>query len=88
MPTDLNSTDQPGLVGPCEFGAAITPNDSTDLTVTSRAIYVGGGGDIALITKGGSTITLAGAAAGSVIPIRAVRIKATGTTATSLVAIW
>lgn len=88
MPTDLNQNDQPGLVGPCEHAAAITPNDSTDLTVTTRAIYVGGGGGIVIVTKGGEEVTLAGAAAGSVLPVRVARVKSTGTTATDLVALW
>lgn len=68
--------------------AAVTKNDSTDLTVTARALYIGGAGDVAVITAGGSTVTFVGLAAGSVLPVRVKRVKSTGTTATSIVALW
>lgn len=76
------------LVAPLRDAGEVTPDDATDLPVLPRAIYVGQSGDIALITAQGSPVTLVAVPAGSLIPLRAARIKATGTTAASIVALW
>src|SRR4051794_32584204 len=77
-----------GLDSPYRHAAAVTPSDSTDLTNVTRAIYVGGAGNIVLITEQGETVTITGATVGSVLRICASRIKSTNTTATNLVALW
>ena len=82
---DQFSTFGAGITSPAENAAAITPSNSVDLDYVTRAIYVGGAGNLAVVMKGGDTVTFFGAVAGSVIPIRAARVLATGTTATSLV---
>lgn len=71
---------QPSILGPAEDGFAITPHDTNDLAQTTRAIWVGADGNIALVTRAGTTLTLSGAKAGTLIPIRATRVLATGTT--------
>jgi hypothetical protein len=73
------------LESPAEDAFAITASDSTDLTKSTRSIYVGGSGNIKLTTVDGSTVTFNGAIAGSILPIRAKRIFSTGTTATNLI---
>ena len=80
FPTTLNA--------PARDAAAVTPSDATDLTVMPRAIYVGGTGNLALRMAGGQTVTLTGVQAGSLLPLRAARVLATGTTATGIVALW
>lgn len=69
---------------------AITPNNSADFDDLGvcRAIYVGGAGDISIIDDSGVTTVLAGAQAGSVIPVQTARVNVTGTTATGLVALY
>ena len=68
---------------------AVTPSDTADLPDgPSRALYVGGAGNISLITGGGSTITFSNVNSGYVLPLEVVRVRATGTTATNLVAIY
>jgi hypothetical protein len=69
-------------------GAAqdITPSDTTELSAVS-VIYVGVTGNIALVTANGDEVTLQNAQAGSVIPVRVKKVKATGTTATGLIAL-
>ena len=68
---------------------AVTPNDSTDLTLgTCRAIYVGSGGAISIVDGAGTTVVFSGVVAGSILPVQTARINATGTTATSLVALY
>jgi hypothetical protein len=82
--TDFPTT----LSTPARDGAAVTPSDSSDLSVVPRAIYVGVAGSIAAIMAGGQSVTLQNVAAGSLLPIRVARISATGTTASGLVALW
>ena len=73
---------------PVRHAVAVTPNDSTDLANSSRAIYVGVGGNIKLTTVDGDTVTMVGVAAGSFYPIRVARIWSTDTTATNIQAWW
>jgi hypothetical protein len=79
--------DIPGAPG--RNAAVVTPSDSTDLTDTTRAIYVGGAGDVTVnMLKTGSAILFKAVPVGTVLPIRAARVKSTGTTATNLTALW
>jgi len=77
-----------GWTAPGYDAAAVTPNDSADLDKPARAIYIGGAGDVKIDTEAGTTVTFVGLTAGSMLPVRAVRIHATDTTATNLVAIF
>lgn len=68
---------------------AVTPNDSTDLTNTSRGLFVGTGGDVVVIfDKDTSSVTLKNIVSGSVLPVRIRRVLATGTTALNIVALY
>ena len=77
-----------GLESPAERAFAITPNDSADLSVFPRAIYVGGAGNIKVTTMGGDTVTFSGCLAGTVLPVRVARVFSTDTTATLLLGIY
>lgn len=72
---------------PATSGFVINPNDAADQPDVCRAIYVGGDGDIKVDMLDGQTLTFFGVLAGTLFPIRARRVYATGTTATSLVAL-
>ena len=86
---DLFANWQASLFGPGSHAASVTPSDSTDLTTSSRMLYVGGAGDITLDTVGGETSVLFKAVpVGTVRQIRAQRIRAPGTTATNILALW
>ena len=76
-----------GLESPAYNGSAVVPNDSTDLPVTARALYVGSSGDLSLVTAGGSTLTLRNVPIG-MLPVRVARVRASGTTAADIVAVW
>lgn len=76
-----------GLQSPMTDGVAVTPSDSTVLT-TTRAIFVGGAGNLSVVTSAGTTLTLTGVIAGSWLPIRATKVRSTGTTATNIAALW
>ena len=85
---DAFASHASGLDSPAHRLAAVTPNDSADLASASRALYIGGAGDVSVVTVGGDTVTLSGAQAGSIIPVRVSRVRSTGTTATNIVAMW
>ena len=73
-------------------GVSVTPSDSTDITGvnpnTPATLFVGVGGDIQVITIGGSTLILKNIASGSFLPIQVTRVKSTDTTATDIVALF
>lgn len=75
----------PSLTSPAISGFAVTPDDAAPLPEMSRAIYVGGTGDLCVIMSSGDELVFTAVAAGSWLPIRAAAVKATGTTATGLV---
>lgn len=76
--------------GPSSAPAAITPHNSTNFAVPCRGIYVGVTGNVAVIplVGDGTPVVFKNAAAGSVIPVIATRVNATGTTATDLVGMF
>ena len=76
-----------GLDSPAAHAATITPNDSTDLTTSTRALYVGGTGDIKVDMVGGGTVTFSAVPVG-VLSIRVERVHSTSTTATNILALW
>jgi hypothetical protein len=86
--TDTFKTHGRSLTSPPEDAAAIIPDDGQDLATATRAVWVGGGGDLRLRMLGGAEVTLQGVAAGSLLPLRVARVFATGTTATALVGLW
>lgn len=66
---------------------AITPSDNTALPLIPRGIYVGTGGDVTLRGVDGSgDVTYRNLPDASYIAVRAVYVRATGTTASNLVA--
>lgn len=77
-----------GITGPITRAVAVTPNDGADLTDVCRALYVGAAGNVVLNLPGdpGTNVTLTGLSAGVWHPIRATRVRATGTTATGILA--
>lgn len=77
------STPSRGTDGPALGSRAITPNDGTDLVGgPARALLVTVAGDLSFVDMEGNTVTLPGVPAYTAIPIAAVRVRATGTTAT------
>lgn len=79
----------PGLDSPIEKAESVTPNDTTDLPNIPRALWIGTGGNIALVPKGQTTgVIIQNVPDGTLLPIRAKRITAAGTTATDIIAMW
>ncbi len=72
---------------PAAHAVAVTPSDSTNLTVAAKALYVGVTGDVTVVTTNGDTTTFVAVPAGSVLPVQCTRVNSTLTTATSIVAL-
>lgn len=86
---DAFRNHEASLDSPANNAAEITPNDTTDLASTARALYIGGGGAVKVDTAGGDTaVVFAGMTAGQILPVRVSRVYDTDTTATDIVAIW
>lgn len=67
--------------------AAVTTHD-TNAIPTTTALYIGGAGGVKVDLSSGATVTFASVPAGTVLPIQAVRVYATGTAATNIVALY
>lgn len=69
--------------------AAVTPSDSTDLSVIPRGLWIGVGGDVNLTGMGDSSaVVIKNVPTGSYLPIRAKRVYSTNTTATNIIALY
>ena len=86
--TDSFSKFARSLTSPPEHGLEVAPSDSDDLPQVTRALYVGGTGDVRVRLRGGDVLTLLNVQAGSLVPLRVAQVLATGTTAAGLVGLW
>jgi hypothetical protein len=77
----------PSLSGPAAHAFSVTPNDASDLAETTRALYVGAAGSVAAVMASGATVTFASVPSGTTLPVRVTRVLATGTTATTILAL-
>lgn len=85
--TDLFSNMAPGLESPARNLSEITPSDTEDLAIFSRALNVAESGFVAVTTIAGDEGRVF-LAAGSIFPLRVRRIWATGTTATGIACLY
>jgi hypothetical protein len=72
--------------GPATKAVAVTPNDSTNITPTV-ALYIGAAGTLKVTCWDGTETTF-GAVSAGVLPLRVLRVWSTGTSATSIVALY
>lgn len=88
MAQDVHAGQSETLSSPCDNGAVVTPNNDTDLTYVTRALWVGGAGTVNVVLAGGQTVLFSGIQAGTLLPLRVSRVKSSSTSATNIVAIW
>ena len=82
-----NSADQ--VSAPATRAVAVVPHDANPLTDIPKALYVGSGGDIAMRGVNGTADQLwKNVAGGTVLPFRAQFVRATGTTAADMLALY
>jgi hypothetical protein len=86
--TDRFSAFNPSLSGPATGAFEISADDGSDLPEITRALYVGNAGNLALVMQTGAQVTLRNIAAGSVLPLRVVRVLASGSTAGAVVGLY
>jgi hypothetical protein len=73
--------------GPATNAVAITPDDGNDFSFGQcRGLYVGVAGNVTLDTPNQTAVLHTAVPAGAVLPVAAVRVRATGTTASGIVA--
>lgn len=78
--TEVNNTYRNAVV--------LTKDDSNDLATWSRALYIGGTGNINVVTAEGATVLFTALPVGTILPISIKRLLSTSTTATLVVAMW
>jgi hypothetical protein len=76
-----------GLTSPAQDAEAVTPSDATALPRVARGIYVGSTGNLRVRMVSGTDVTFAAVPAGTLLPLRATHVLATGTTAGGIVAL-
>lgn len=87
--SDPWATISTGIDGPANNAASVTPNDSADLPIAARALYIGVGGNVSVDMVGGQeSVVFANVPGGTVLPVRVKRVNSTGTTATTMLALW
>lgn len=69
---------------------AVSPHASNNLPDgVCKALWIGEAGDIAIVAENDSAaVTIVGVAAGTLLPIRALAVRTSGTTADSIVALY
>lgn len=87
MAVDRFQAARPGLSSPADRFAAIIPNDGADVAEMPRALFIGGGGNLVVQGRDGVSATFI-VGAGQILPIRAARVMATGTTASDIVGLF
>ena len=74
---------------PARRAAAVAPHDVNALAEVPKALFVGTGGDlVARGAGGGADVTFKNLANGALLPFRAEYVRATGTTAQNIVALY
>lgn len=74
--------------------AAVTPSDTARIADVSGGVnngcvlYVGGAGNLKVETVGGDEVTFVGINTGAFLPVQVVKVFATGTSATNILALW
>ena len=87
--------DSPAAAGAGTVAKAISKNynlfqASSQTTIGNQGcnLYVGGAGNITVVTIGQDVITFNAVIVGSVLPIQIIKLLSTGTTATLVNALW
>lgn len=70
-----------------EVTAAVTPSDSVNQPVRFRALWIGVAGNVSITFSDGTSFTFVGVPIG-MFPHGGVRVNATGTTASSIGAVY
>lgn len=70
---------------------AVTPADGSDLPRgLCKGLYIGGAGNIVVEANNANRtqVTFSGVPVGTILPIQVIRVRATSTTATNIIALY
>lgn len=88
MATDRYGIGQDNVTSPSMAPVAITPHDTNALTNIPKGLWIGTGGDVTLRgVNSGVDVVFKAVPSGHILPVRASHVRATGTTATDIVAL-
>ena len=76
------------LTSPATNAVDVVPNDGVPMANISRAIFVGQTGDISLEMQSGQIVTFQNVQGGSILALRTLKVRQTGTTASGIVSLW
>jgi hypothetical protein len=83
-----NATSFPARPGIYDAALTVTTSDANTYSVPV-AIYVGGTGNVTVTpSSGGADVVFTAVPAGAILPLRVTAVKATGTTATLMIALY
>ena len=85
---DIFSRFRQDNFSPVSHASAVTPHNTTELEYVTRAVYVGGGGDVKVTMQDSGEVIFVAVPTGTTLPIRVKKVFATGTDATDIVALW
>jgi hypothetical protein len=84
---DSFSANAEGLNAPADNAAAVTPHATNELAYVTRAVWVGGAGNLVVVMRDDSEVTFTNVPAGYLLPIRVKAVRNTST-ATNIMALW
>lgn len=86
MPSDTFSNTMDSLIAPARNCFPVTPNNTAELVVVPKAIFVGTGGNLVIRAIDSSQdVTFVNVASGSILDIRVSAVRQTGTTAGNII---
>ena len=89
MANDLRAPNPQNLAGLSHprNATAVTPHDTNELA-SPGILWVGVAGDVKVTTVGGQTVTFTTPSNGFILPVAVKLVFSTGTTATSIIALY
>lgn len=74
---------------PSVSASAVTPSDSTTFSPIPRGLYVGTGGNLAVLMANDTLpVTFENVAGGTILPLQVTKVMSTNTTADDIVALF
>ncbi|QEG32273.1 hypothetical protein GobsT_71260 [Gemmata obscuriglobus] len=71
---------------PSDYFFAVTPSNAANAERAFRSLRVGTAGDVVVVRKDGAPVTFKNCSNGEPLPVEGIRVNATGTTASDIVA--
>jgi hypothetical protein len=84
--TAITNVQAPIAYGPYVTAFAVTKSDDTVFSPPTRALYIGGAGNVAVIMNGDTAaVTFTAPVAGTILPLSVTKVMSTNTSASAIV---